>query len=115
MTVCADREKIGQVISNFLSNVIKYSPQGGKIMLKCMEEPGYINISVIDQGIGVNSQDKPRLFDRFYRVDSKYTKTISGFGIGLYLCAEIIRGHEDIIGVESEAGEGSTFFFKLPV
>lgn len=115
LTIHGDREKIGQVISNYLSNAIKYSPNGGKIILSCAEEPGYVKVSVTDQGIGISPQDVSKLFDRFYRVDNKYTQTISGFGIGLYLCAEIIRQHEGIFGVDSELKKGSTFFFKLPV
>jgi len=71
--------------------------------------------SIQDQGIGVNSQDLPKLFDRYYRVQGSQSTTISGFGIGLYLSAEIIERHGGRIWAESEPGIGSTFHFSLPV
>ncbi|MCH5719105.1 PAS domain-containing sensor histidine kinase [Niabella hibiscisoli] len=112
--VTADRDKIGQVINNFLSNAVKYSPNAGSIVISCRREAGYTGVYVTDSGIGVQPADQERLFTRFYRVESQDTQTISGFGIGLYLCAEIIRLHDGIIGMDSEPGAGSTFYFKLP-
>eukprot|EP01133_Synstelium_polycarpum_P011888 gene11888-13853_t len=111
----ADRDKIGQVINNFLSNAIKYSPQGKDIELSCTQEGQVLKVCVKDQGIGIDEQDSKKLFQRFFRVENLETKTISGFGIGLYLCAEIIRRHHGEIGVESKAGQGSTFYFTLPL
>jgi two-component system sensor histidine kinase VicK len=111
----ADRDKIGQVINNFITNAIKYSPKGKRIVLSCKSDSHTVQISVKDEGIGIKPQDVDKLFERFYRVDSKHTKTISGFGIGLYLCAEIIRRHNGKIWVESETGHGSTFSFCLPL
>jgi two-component system sensor histidine kinase VicK len=114
--VYADRDKIGQVINNYLSNAVKYSPNGKLITVSCfVTDDGLLQINVTDEGMGINPQDKARLFDRFYRVESKHTKTISGFGIGLYLCAEIIQLHGGQVGLESEIGQGSTFYFKLPI
>ena len=72
-------------------------------------------MSVRDEGIGVNDNDIEKLFDRYYRVENKLTKTISGFGIGLYLSAEIIQRHEGKIWVESIPGKGSIFYFSLPL
>lgn len=112
--VDADREKIGQVINNYLSNAIKYSPKGSPIVVECTETENRVRVTVKDQGIGIKAQDKQKLFDRFYRVSNKQTQTISGFGIGLYLCAEIVRRHGGNIGVESEPGKGSSFYFELP-
>ncbi|MCC8408026.1 PAS domain-containing protein [Mucilaginibacter sp. UR6-1] len=110
----ADRDKIGQVVNNFLTNAIKYSPKGTSIIVECAEVNGRVRVTVKDQGIGIQPQDRQKLFDRFYRVTNKQTQTISGFGIGLYLCAEIISRHEGEIGVESEPGVGSAFYFELP-
>ncbi len=115
VTVNADRDKIAQVVSNLLSNAIKYSPKGKLVEITCTHEAGVLKVSVRDEGMGVKPHDQPRLFDRFYRVESKHTLTISGFGIGLYLCAEIIQMHNGQIGVESKVGEGSTFYFTLPL
>jgi two-component system sensor histidine kinase VicK len=114
-TVKADRDKIGSVVSNLLSNAIKYSPRGMTIEVQCQVVDGMAQVSVKDQGIGINPQDLDRLFERYYRVDSKQTQTISGFGIGLYLCAEIVQRHDGKIWAESQAGAGSTFYFSLPL
>jgi signal transduction histidine kinase len=76
---------------------------------------GYAVVSVRDEGMGISQKDRDKLFDRFYRVESKEMKSISGFGIGLYLCAEIISRHNGKIWAESELGKGSTFYFTIPI
>lgn len=113
--VNADRDKIAQVISNLLSNAIKYSPRGKTIKVACERAGDMLKVSVKDEGMGIKPQYIDKLFERFYRVESTHTKTVSGFGIGLYLSAEIIERHNGRIWVESEAGTGSTFFFELPL
>jgi len=115
MNVDADREKIGSVLSNLLSNAVKYSPKGKVITIKCIAGPEMATISVHDEGIGINQQDLERLFDRYYRVQSEHTKHISGFGVGLYLSAEIIERHGGRIWAESEKDKSSTFYFTLPL
>ncbi|MBS1521689.1 MAG: CHASE3 domain-containing protein [Bacteroidetes bacterium] len=115
LTVDADREKIGSVLSNLLSNAVKYSPRSKFITVKCTTGPEVVTVSVQDEGIGINPQDLERLFDRYYRVQSEHTKHISGFGVGLYLSAEIIERHGGTIWVESEKDKGSTFYFTLPL
>jgi len=115
MNVDADREKIGSVLSNLLSNAVKYSPKGKVITIKCTAGPEMATISVHDEGIGINQQDLERLFDRYYRVQSEHTKHISGFGVGLYLSAEIIERHGGRIWAESEKDKSSTFYFTLPL
>ena len=115
ITLSADRDKIGQVVANLLSNAVKYSPQGKIVEVGCKLLDDNIRISVRDEGIGIRQEDINRLFDRFYRVESVKTQNISGFGIGLYLCSEIIRRHNGNIWAESEKGQGSTFFFTLPL
>lgn len=113
--VFADREKIGSVITNLLSNAVKYSPKGKKIELKCSQENGIVKVEIKDEGMGIKPHDLAHLFERFYRVESKHTHNISGFGIGLYLSAEIIERHQGKIWVESKSGIGSTFYFNLPI
>ena len=113
VTVNADRDKISSVISNFLSNAVKYSAKGSAIEASCTVEQGRGRISIKDYGIGIKPQDKDKLFDRYYRVEDINTKHISGFGIGLYLSAEIIHRHEGKIWLDSEWGVGSTFYFEL--
>lgn len=111
----ADQPKIAAVVSNLLSNAIKYSPRGKIVTIRCEATDNTILVSVKDEGMGIKPQDIDKLFDRFYRVNSKHTETISGFGIGLYLSAEIVQHHEGKIWVESKSGSGSTFYFSLPI
>ncbi|RKR84869.1 PAS domain S-box-containing protein [Mucilaginibacter gracilis] len=113
--VYADSDKIGSVISNLLSNAVKYSPKGNEVKIKCAYVNQTAQISVADQGIGINAHDIDKLFERYYRVENNNTLHISGFGIGLYLSAEIIKRHDGHIWVESEPGVGSTFYFSLPL
>ncbi|MDB5124640.1 MAG: yycG 5 [Mucilaginibacter sp.] len=115
IVVSADREKVGQVITNLLSNAIKYSDKGRAIIISCKKTGNNVMVSVTDNGIGIKLKDQEKLFQRFYRVESERMKNISGFGIGLYLANEIIQLHKGKIGVESEEGKGSTFYFSLPL
>ncbi|MEO8884928.1 MAG: chemotaxis protein CheB [Mucilaginibacter sp.] len=114
LVVKADRDKIGQVINNFLSNSIKYSPKGKNIEIACKEVNGTIQVSVKDEGMGIKPEDQEKLFDRYYRIENTATQAIPGFGLGLYLSAEIIYRHNGKVWVESEIGKGSTFYFSLP-
>ncbi|GGI27153.1 PAS domain-containing sensor histidine kinase [Pedobacter mendelii] len=109
----ADRDKIGNVISNLISNAVKYSPSGGNIDVDCKCNDDSITCCIKDSGIGIKAEDLEKLFDRYYRVESNHT--ISGFGIGLYLSAEIVRRHNGKIWVESEPGKGSCFYFSIPI
>ncbi|WP_222535983.1 PAS domain-containing sensor histidine kinase [Pedobacter polysacchareus] len=111
----ADRNKIGQVITNFLSNAAKYAPDKREIRLDFKKVPGAVRISVMDSGIGMREEDIPHLFSRFKRIENVHTCKILGFGIGLYICAEIVKSHKGKIWAESEFGKGSTFIFELPL
>ncbi|MBE9583949.1 PAS domain-containing protein [Mucilaginibacter sp. JRF] len=111
----ADREKISQVLNNLISNATKYSPRGSDIEINSYSHDNVAGVSITDKGIGIGADDIEKLFDRFYRVNSAHTKTIAGFGIGLYLCAEIIRLHKGRIWVESESSRGATFKFEIPL
>lgn len=113
ITLVADRDKIGQVFTNLVSNAIKYSPQGGTITVGCIEQGDRIKLSVQDQGIGIDIADQKKLFHRFYRVDNEQTNHISGFGIGLYIVSEILTYHHSKIEVSSQKGVGTEFYFLL--
>ncbi|QDW24537.1 hypothetical protein FFJ24_006785 [Pedobacter sp. KBS0701] len=113
--IYADKDKIGSVISNLISNAVKYSDQNSTVLIQSASRENEMNVSVTDHGIGIQAHDLEKIFDRFYRVESHKTKTISGFGIGLYLSAEIINLHNGKIWVESKYGEGSTFHFDIPL
>ncbi|TCD27836.1 PAS domain S-box protein [Pedobacter psychrodurus] len=109
----ADRDKIGNVISNLISNGLKYSDNGTRIEVSCKLHDTEVEIKIKDEGIGIKPDDIDKLFERYYRVKGNHT--ISGFGIGLYLSAEIIERHNGRIWAESEEGKGSTFHFTLPL
>jgi len=115
ITITADREKIGQVIGNFLGNAIKYSPKDSTITVSSRVSDNELQVAVVDEGIGIKRKDQEKLFQRFYRVENEKIKNISGFGIGLYLASEIIQRHKGRIWVESEEDKGSTFYFSLPL
>ena len=115
ITLHADQDKVDQVIINLLSNAIKYSPKEGLIEVAAQVTGDMAQVTVKDEGPGIAQPDIDKLFDRYYRVENKQTEKIPGFGIGLYLCAEIINHHHGKIWVESEPEKGSTFFFKLPL
>jgi two-component system CheB/CheR fusion protein len=109
-----NKERFEQVITNFLSNAIKYSPEGSEIVLETSVHDGQMRIAVTDPGIGIPSSRLPFVFDRFFRVEASSDK-FSGLGLGLYISAEIIQRLHGEIGAESQQGKGSTFWFTLPV
>ncbi|MFD2742411.1 MULTISPECIES: PAS domain-containing sensor histidine kinase [Sphingobacterium] len=113
VNVNADRDKICQVLTNLVSNAVKYSPSGGQIIISCENKDKQVIVSVKDQGMGISAKDQKMLFQRFYRIKDPNRKNISGFGIGLYLVSELLRLHDSSISIESEQGIGSTFFFSL--
>jgi len=109
-----DPAKLRQVVQNLLSNAVKYSPHGGRVMVSVEDvSPDEVRISVSDEGIGIPSEHKDRLFQKFSRLDNGATKEIKGTGLGLWICHEIVEAHGGKIWVESEAGKGSTFRFTL--
>lgn len=110
----ADREKISSVVSNLISNAIKYSPHGKRIEVSCSSAQDNIQVSIRDEGMGIKEEDRKHLFERFYRISTSHRENISGFGIGLYLSKEIVERHGGKIWLESESGIGSTFSFSLP-
>lgn len=113
--VNADREKIEQVIINLVSNAVKYSDKGTPVEIHCELYEDIVKLSFKDTGIGIEQKDISKLFRPHSRIKTTQTEKISGFGIGLYLSAEIIKHHGGDIGVESETDKGSVFWFTLPV
>lgn len=114
LTIVADRERIGEVVTNLISNAIKYSPNGGEVNITCVQVPEGVKVSVSDQGIGIPEELRKKVFGRFFRGSYSNNLTIPGMGLGLYIAAGIIHRHHGIIGVESELHRGSVFYFILP-
>ncbi len=110
-----DETRIEQVIINYLTNAVKYSPESKEIHIGTDIRPdGRLWVQVRDFGIGIRKDHQPNIFSKFYRVEETANR-FQGLGIGLYICAEIIRRHEGEYGVESEPGEGSVFYFSVPI
>ncbi len=113
--VAADPDRVGQVLINYISNALKYSPNGGEVTVSARQFGDFVRISVRDHGLGISREDQKRLFTKFYRVDSALTRDIGGTGLGLSICKSIIELLGGEIGVKSRSGQGSTFWFTLPV
>ncbi|WP_316832088.1 ATP-binding protein [Pedobacter aquatilis] len=112
----ADREKIAQVIQNLVGNAVKYAPMGTNITVGFEKKGNHqLTISVKDEGMGIDKADQSQIFERYYRVKNNNMGSISGFGIGLYLCREIISRHGGEISIESTPGKGALFLIKLPI
>jgi len=115
MVVLGDRQRLEQVLVNLLQNAIKYSPQGGQIVVTLRREGGEALVSVADQGIGVPAEEQPRLFQRFFRARNAATHHFGGLGIGLFVSHEIVQRHGGRFLVQSESGKGAVFSFALPL
>jgi two-component system, OmpR family, phosphate regulon sensor histidine kinase PhoR len=113
--VLANKGSIEEVISNLITNAIRYTPEGGSITLSACVEKGYVRISVKDTGFGIGKEDLDLIFERFYRVKNDQTRFITGTGLGLAIVKSIVDAHNGMIKVESEVGKGSTFHVDLPV
>jgi PAS domain S-box-containing protein len=111
--VAGDEERLRQVLTNLLSNALKYSPEGGEVVVRGRVEPGQVLISVSDQGPGIAAPDLPHVFERFYRGDSDLTRRTPGAGLGLFLAKSVVDAHGGRIWVESAPGQGTTFVFAL--
>ncbi len=111
--VKGDRNRIGQVIVNFISNAIKYSPNGERIFIKTFCEKNKVRLSVKDDGIGIPREEHRNIFKRFFRVSSKSNYTFPGMGLGLFISSEIIKRHGGRIFFESDEGKGATFSFEI--
>ena len=109
-----DEERLEQVVLNFLSNAVKYSPADKRVLVETrVLDSGAVQLCITDFGVGIPKEDQPKIFEKFYRAAGS-AGNFPGLGLGLYICADILQRHGASFGVKSEVGKGSTFHFSLP-
>jgi signal transduction histidine kinase len=109
-----DRDRIEQVLLNLIDNAVKYSPGGGAVTVSAARLEAGARVEVEDEGIGIPQSEQQAIFEKFYRADPNQREVPGGTGLGLYISRELVRRMGGSIGVRSEPGRGSTFFFELP-
>ena len=113
--VHADQLRLERILHNLLENAVKYSPDGGKIIISARLENDHMVIGVSDEGIGISLHDQAKLFSPFERLAAQRLEGVKGIGLGLLVCRRLVEAHGGRIWVESEPGRGSTFYFTLPL
>jgi PAS domain S-box-containing protein len=113
--VFADKDRLGQVVLNYLTNAIKYSPHSDTIIVRSKKQRNRVTLSVQDFGMGIAKENIHKVFDQFYRVNENMLFTFPGMGLGLYICSELIKRHGGKVWVESVEGKGATFYFSIPI
>ena len=112
--VLADSSRVSQVFDNLLSNALKFSPEGGMVTVHLERAGDWVRVEVIDTGIGIAPDKHDSVFERFYQVDGSARRRFGGAGLGLAIVKRIVEAHGGEVGVESDLGVGSTFYFTLP-
>lgn len=113
--LAGDDARVGQVVQNLCTNAIQYTKEGGKITIKAELKADRVEVSVIDTGIGISKEDLPRVWERFFQTKEAMGMRKAGFGLGLKIAREIVQRHGGEMGIESELGVGSRFFFHIPL
>ncbi|MFI3255119.1 MAG: ATP-binding protein [Eubacteriales bacterium] len=113
--IIADRPRVLQVMMNITSNALKYTPDGGEILLTAGKRGDMVFLSVEDNGVGIPEEDRPRIFQRFFRVDKARSRKAGGVGLGLAIAQEIVQGHGGTLTLDSKEGKGSKFTMALAI
>lgn len=113
--VYGDERRLAQILGNLVSNAIKYTPSHGRVVVRAERRSDYFYVAVQDNGLGISPDDQAHIFSRFYRVRTPETQNIEGTGLGLAITKSLVEIHGGQVGLESRLGEGSTFYFTLPV
>lgn len=114
LAVAGDRRQLVSAVANLCDNAVKYSDPHSKVELRARAVGGWVEIDVIDQGIGIPARDQERVFERFYRVDRARSRDTGGTGLGLAIVRHVVQNHDGEISVSSREGDGSTFTLRLP-
>ncbi len=115
VTVLGDEQRVGQILTNLLTNACRYTPAGGRVTVAARPTNGSIEITVCDTGIGIRADELERIFDRFYRSDDPFVREQAGTGLGLAITQSLVELHGSELWVKSRVGEGSIFGFTLPL
>ena len=110
----ADPDMITQCVINLMSNAMRYTPEGGWVVVSVLSDRKHVSIAVSDTGIGIAKDDLSRIFGRFWRADASRAREAGGLGVGLAVTKQIVERHHGYISVESELGKGTTFTIHLP-
>jgi PAS domain S-box-containing protein len=113
--VATDPDKLRQVLMNLVDNAVKYSPDGGRVLVALTHDGNRIRFRIDDEGLGIPPSEHDRIFEKFFRLDPSMTRGVGGTGLGLYICRELVYRMHGRIGVESDGHSGSTFTVELPV
>jgi two-component system phosphate regulon sensor histidine kinase PhoR len=110
----ADEEAVSQILDNLVDNALKYTPEGGRISVRCRADNGQVCLEVEDTGIGIAEADLPRIFERFYRVDKARSREMGGTGLGLAIVKHLVGAMHGTLGAVSQPGQGTKFSIVLP-
>ena len=110
----ADRAQLSTAIGNLVENGVKYSDFGGLVQICVRQNERWVEVMVVDQGVGIPAADLDRVFERFYRVDKARARQTGGTGLGLAIVRHVANNHGGVVSVQSQEGEGTTFAFRLP-
>jgi signal transduction histidine kinase len=113
--VFVDTEKMRAAIQNLLENAMKYTPEGGRVEIDFQTIDGFLEVSIKDSGIGIPEEDRLNIFNRFFRARNAIKVETDGSGLGLYITKRVVEKHGGKIRFESKVGEGSTFYFTIPI
>jgi signal transduction histidine kinase len=112
--VIADPARLRQVLTNLVSNAIKYTPEGGRVRLTARAENSHVTVQIADTGMGISEEDLPKVFDRFFRAQNVVLHDIEGTGLGLSIVKSLVERHGGKVWLVSTEGQGTTVSFTLP-
>jgi signal transduction histidine kinase len=114
-TISSDKDKLTETLTILIDNAIKFTPEGGRLVIDASEETDYLHLRITDTGPGIQKDLVPHIFQKFYQMEDSMSRMYQGLESSLYICKDIILAHKGEIWIESEKGKGTTFHIRLPV